>query len=154
MSDITPTSRRFALVRSEDATGVSGVGFVAEGVAFQDGTVALRWFGDHRSTVNWDCIEDAIAVHGHDGATSVAWFDDENGEPVDPVQRRWDAMTEAAAALAGAEQAGEMSTRTPLSAGEVIRLAEWLQHGSTGSMRPIGGVVEVKSYPTPKLPPF
>lgn len=33
----------FELVRNNDVTGISGVGVVAEGVIFSDGTVALRW---------------------------------------------------------------------------------------------------------------
>jgi hypothetical protein len=35
--------RRFELHRDTDITGVSGTGVVAEGVAFSDGVVALRW---------------------------------------------------------------------------------------------------------------
>lgn len=61
--------RTFVMVRDEDVTGCSGVGVVADGVVFPDGTVAIRWRGDHRSTVVWDDIEGAIAVHGHDGRT-------------------------------------------------------------------------------------
>jgi hypothetical protein len=33
----------FHLERTEDASGVSGIGEVAEGVVFEDGTVGLRW---------------------------------------------------------------------------------------------------------------
>jgi hypothetical protein len=35
--------RRFELHRDEDATGISGVGKVAEGVQFSSGEVALKW---------------------------------------------------------------------------------------------------------------
>ena len=67
--------RPFKLIRHTDVTGVSGTGFVAEGVQFSDGRVALRWTGSaHASTVIWDSIEDAIAIHGHDGATEVVWI--------------------------------------------------------------------------------
>lgn len=128
MTDPTPTSRRFALVRDVDHTGVSGTGLVAEGVQFQDETVALRWHGEHASTVVWSSLEHAMAVHGHDGATTVHWFDDENGKPVDSVTQRFDAMTEAAAALAGAADAE--GARPTLRAAEVIQLATWLQHGA------------------------
>lgn len=61
----------FVLYREHDETGVSGTGVVAEGVTFSDGTVALRWVTGHRSTVVWDSLEDAIAVHGHNGKTRV-----------------------------------------------------------------------------------
>ena len=63
----------FHLRRDIDETGVSGTGIVAEGVRFSDGTVAIRWRGRHASTVVWAHIDDAIAVHGHDGKTQVVW---------------------------------------------------------------------------------
>jgi hypothetical protein len=63
--------RVIQLRRHEDVTGASGTGIVADGVEFADGTVALRWFGEHRSTVVWSNIHSAIAVHGHDGRTIV-----------------------------------------------------------------------------------
>jgi hypothetical protein len=69
-------ARRFVLDRSEDVTGVSGVGTVAEGVQFSDGKVALRWIvGEHRSSVLWDSIESVEQIHGHNGATTVKWVD-------------------------------------------------------------------------------
>ncbi|MDV7194592.1 hypothetical protein [Mycolicibacterium fortuitum] len=69
-------ARRFVLERAEDVSGVSGTGTVAEGIAFSDGRVALRWIvGDHRSTVTWDSIESVEKVHGHNGATTVRWVD-------------------------------------------------------------------------------
>lgn len=67
--------RRFALERHEDATGVSGVGIVAEGVEFFDGTVAMRWRTDIRSTVFYDEIHHVRHIHGHDGRTLVRWLD-------------------------------------------------------------------------------
>jgi hypothetical protein len=65
--------RTFHLVRERDDTGVSGVGIVAEGVEFSDGVVALRWRGQHASTVVWFGLEDALAIHGHNGHTKVEW---------------------------------------------------------------------------------
>lgn len=67
--------RRFKVVREKDVTGVSGVGVVADGVEFDDGAVVIRWRGDHKSTVIWDCLNDALMVHGHHGATWVEWVD-------------------------------------------------------------------------------
>lgn len=67
--------RRFELHRREDVSGVSGTGVVAEGVEFKDGRVALRWFGEHRSTVLWDGIESVEVIHGHDGRTQIVWVD-------------------------------------------------------------------------------
>lgn len=63
----------FLLVRDEDVSGVSGTGKVAEGVEFTDGKVAIRWYGDSKSTVVWDSLDDAIKIHGHDGRTRVEW---------------------------------------------------------------------------------
>jgi hypothetical protein len=69
--------RRFVLQRHEDATGVSGVGLVAEGVEFTDGIVVLQWVvGDYRSISTWVQGIDAVAaIHGHDGMTEVVWLD-------------------------------------------------------------------------------
>lgn len=72
---LPPPMRLFHLVRHRDVSGVSGTGVVAEGVRFSDGRVALRWLGDHPSTVAWDSAEDAEATHGHGGATEVLWLD-------------------------------------------------------------------------------
>lgn len=72
--------RLFELVRDEDITGVSGVGAVAEGVEFTDGTVCLHW----RNVANpeaqgtshalWTSVADMMAVHGHHGATRVVYL--------------------------------------------------------------------------------
>lgn len=68
-------SARFHLRRVEDATGVSGTGRVAEGVLFSDGTCALRWLSEHKSTAAYATLADVIAIHGHAGTTLIA-FDD------------------------------------------------------------------------------
>jgi hypothetical protein len=70
-----PESRRFKLVRDVDVSGVSGIGHVADGVRFPDGTVAVRWRGDRCSTVVWDSIADVEAIHGHGGHTRLVWVD-------------------------------------------------------------------------------
>lgn len=71
--------RRFHLVRNEDVSGVSGTGVVAEGVEFWDGACAMRWREPqgHQSTSFYADIEDVIAIHGHNGATSIRFLDDE-----------------------------------------------------------------------------
>lgn len=66
---------RFHFQRDTDATGVSGTGRVAEGVLFADGTCAVRWLSEHRSTASYASIEDVIAIHGHGGKTRIV-FDD------------------------------------------------------------------------------
>jgi hypothetical protein len=117
-------------MRTVDHTGVSGTGNVAEGIRFEDGSVALRWHGDHASTVVWASLEDAVAVHGHDGSTEVHWLDDEGGDPVDPAVQRAAFVERAANALAGARSVGDVSERAPLQTAEVIQLAEWLMSGN------------------------
>lgn len=76
MTDISQF-RRFVLERTEDVSGVSGEGTVAQGIQFSDGEVAIRWIvGPHRSTVIWaQGVEGVIAVHGHDGRTTIRFID-------------------------------------------------------------------------------
>lgn len=69
----------FHLQRDTDITGVSGTGRVADGVIWPDGTATLRWKGDRASTVHWDHIGDAKAVHGHGGATRIVLDDNPEG---------------------------------------------------------------------------
>ena len=68
--------RRFLLNRTEDETGISGVGYVAEGVRFSDGTCVLRWRAPWPSTVIRNSIKDIEAVHGHGGSTKIEWIDE------------------------------------------------------------------------------
>lgn len=73
--------RAFELQRDVDVTGISGIGVVAEGVEFSDGTVALRWLpaGTARpdkvrpTTVLHEDIDSVQALHSHDGKTRVVW---------------------------------------------------------------------------------
>lgn len=67
--------RRFRLLRDVDVSGVSGIGHVADGVRFADGTTVVRWRGDRASTVIWESIADVEAIHGHNGATRMEWID-------------------------------------------------------------------------------
>lgn len=66
-------ARPFVLQRDTDITGVSGTGTVADGVLWPDGSVALRWRGRRPSSVFWNDLDDALSVHGHDGATHIVW---------------------------------------------------------------------------------
>lgn len=53
-------ARLFVLQRHIEPTGVSGVGPVAEGVEWSDGTVSLRWKGRTPSTTFWQAGVAAI----------------------------------------------------------------------------------------------
>ena len=65
--------RRFHLVRSEDVSGVSGTGTIAEGVEFHDGQCVVSWFGRHHTIEVAPSIKDVEAIHGHGGRTRVKW---------------------------------------------------------------------------------
>ena len=66
--------RAFHLVRSEDVSGISGTGIVAEGVEFHDGQCVISWFGQlHTIEVSPD-IKAVEAIHGHEGRTKVEWL--------------------------------------------------------------------------------
>lgn len=72
--------RLFVLQRHIDVSGFSGVGTVAEGVQWSDGTVSLRWRGDLPSVTFWQVGIAAIeGVHGHGGATEVLFISDPSG---------------------------------------------------------------------------
>lgn len=73
-------ARPFWLQRDHDVSGVSGTGIVAHGVLWPDGTASVRWTGERPSTVFWDSIDDAIAVHGHGGHTRIVFADSTNEE--------------------------------------------------------------------------
>jgi hypothetical protein len=92
-----PRPRLFRLERDADQSGVSGPGHVADGVVWADGTVTLRWFGAHASTVCWDSLGDAEAVHGHGGDTRFVF----SAEPSDdlPVDEARAALRTAAAMI-------------------------------------------------------
>jgi hypothetical protein len=65
----------FVLQRHKDVSGVSGLGVVAHGAEFDDGSVALHWPGEHPSTAVWEGMRDVEAIHGHEGATLVEYTD-------------------------------------------------------------------------------
>jgi len=65
--------KMFVLVRSEDVSGVSGTGIVAEGVQFSDGTVAMRWLRHPYSVAFYASIDDVERIHGHGGRTRIVW---------------------------------------------------------------------------------
>lgn len=67
--------RRFVLNRTEDETGISGVGLVAQGIEFEDGVCVIRWMTEHRSTAMYPSIDTLIHLHGHNGKTRVDWVD-------------------------------------------------------------------------------
>lgn len=74
--------RRFELHRDVDVTGMSGVGVVADGILWPNGTASVLWRGEHQSIVYWpDGFQHAAIVHGHGGATRFVFLDEEETEP-------------------------------------------------------------------------
>lgn len=69
-------ARPFWLQRNHDVSGVSGIGIVAHGALWPDGTASVRWVGARPSTVFWDSMGDAEAVHGHGGHTCIVFADE------------------------------------------------------------------------------
>jgi hypothetical protein len=77
--DIFMGMRRFHFERLEDASGVSGCGNVAEGCLFTDtGQAVVHWLGSHGSVNLYNCLEDVIFVHGHEGRTKIVFDDPQN----------------------------------------------------------------------------
>lgn len=71
--NITPTFRKFHLQRHEDTSGVSGLGRIAEGIVFSDGTTVVRWLSACGSTNVYANSEGVKQVHGHGGNTELVW---------------------------------------------------------------------------------
>jgi hypothetical protein len=69
--------RRFVAHRKTDISGVSGIGYVAEGIQFHDGQVVVSWFGQHHICEFPGSVETWLQVHGHNGATTIEWLDKE-----------------------------------------------------------------------------
>lgn len=69
------TIRRFLLRRDKDVSGTSGLGHVAEGVCFSDGSVAMRWRGRYPSTTIYASTAHLEAIHGHGGGSVIEWLD-------------------------------------------------------------------------------
>jgi hypothetical protein len=67
------TARLFVLERTEDVSGTSGVGVVAEGVEFSDGTCVLHWLSQFLSIEMCSNIHTVEGIHGHEGKTRVRY---------------------------------------------------------------------------------
>lgn len=70
--------KNFWLNRTEDESGVSGTGRVAQGVKFDNGKCAVTFLESVTdidvSSVNvYDSIEDVKKIHGHGGKTKVEY---------------------------------------------------------------------------------
>lgn len=66
--------RTFRMFRIEDESGVSGTGYVAQGIEFDNGKCAIAWLTNVSSVALYDNIEDLVKIHGHDGKTVIEWY--------------------------------------------------------------------------------
>ena len=67
----------FHLLRLDDESGVSGIGWVAEGAVFSNGWAVLVWPTGTPSLNFYESIEDVEAVHGHGGRTRIVFDGDD-----------------------------------------------------------------------------
>jgi hypothetical protein len=63
----------FNLKRIEDESKVSGIGIVAEGAEFSDGTCVLSWLTVMKSVAFYPNIKELERIHGHGGKTIIVW---------------------------------------------------------------------------------
>lgn len=134
------TARRFQLHRVVDVTGVSGTGIVAEGVAFSDGSVALRWLSEWPTSVVFHDrgVESIEHVHGHGGATRIVWIDMLSGPPEPAVSWPdiWAQLTgyvQAATENPKADDAQEiLHVMSDLKRQRLAPIGEWM-HTITGA---------------------
>ena len=56
---------------TEDESGVSGTGRVAQGFIFDNGKVAVTWLSEHPTVTIYDNIGEVHAIHGHGGKTEI-----------------------------------------------------------------------------------
>ncbi|MFI0914184.1 hypothetical protein [Streptomyces abikoensis] len=134
--------RRFVLQRYRDISGISGVGTVADGVLWPDGTASVRWRGEHPSIVFWDRGRVSVErIHGHQGATEVVFLDDTDvppgrGDGPDSVRTPPDASpAEAPASRADTVRTGYGDPR--LADPDVLR-EEYAAAIRAGSWAPVG----------------
>lgn len=63
----------YDMLRSEDVSGISGTGKVAEVVQFTNGKCVVGWLINPdlgvASVIVYDSLEDVERIHGHNGAT-------------------------------------------------------------------------------------
>jgi hypothetical protein len=66
----------FRLVRTQDASCVSGTGVVAYGTLYPNGKVTVAWTvaDKPQSVAVYDSFEDMLAIHGHGGLTTAEWL--------------------------------------------------------------------------------
>jgi hypothetical protein len=70
-------ARLFKLWRTVDVSGVSGVGWIAEGMVTTVGKVLMIWYGYGAGTETYDSVDQMMYVHGHGGKTKMVYDDEQ-----------------------------------------------------------------------------
>lgn len=68
--------KSFYLYRTEDESGISGTGRVAQGFVSDNGKAALFWLSAHPSVTVYDSVGEVQAIHGHSGKTELRYEPD------------------------------------------------------------------------------
>lgn len=68
--------KAFYLYRTEDESGISGTGRVAQGFVADNGKAALFWLSQHPSVTVYDSVGEVQAIHGHSGKTELRYEPD------------------------------------------------------------------------------
>ena len=63
--------KAFYLNRTEDESGISGTGRIAQGFIFDNGKVCLTWLSEHPSITIYDNMGEVRAIDGHGGKTEL-----------------------------------------------------------------------------------
>ena len=92
----------FYLERTEDESGISGTGRIAQGIVFDNGKVALTWLSEHPTVTVYDNLGEVRAIHGHNGKTEVS---------MEPDWKR--SFNEVKAAVKGIDIATAVKDRLP-----------------------------------------
>ena len=69
--------RPFVLVRTDDETGTSGTGIVAEGVEFSNGQVAMHWLSQMETVSIYANLKVVEVLHGHEDRTKIVFPDEQ-----------------------------------------------------------------------------
>lgn len=72
--------KTFHLLRTDDVSGVSGTGIIAEGFVDHNGTCFLSWLTKYQSWGIYPSMETLENIHSHDGKTQVI-FDEPVAKP-------------------------------------------------------------------------
>lgn len=68
--------KSFYLYRTEDESGISGTGRVAQGFVADNGKATLFWLSEHPSVTVYDSVGEVQAIHGHNGKTELRFEPD------------------------------------------------------------------------------